>query len=102
MGILLQGSFRMISFGKRFLALPKDNVSTRILNLLKGFDKVDPLKVTVDAHLTKDLKLDSLDVTEVLMHVEEEFRVQIPDKVSDEVTSVKQIIEYISTRPDAI
>ena len=92
----------MFRIAKRFLALPKEDVSTRILNLLKGFDKVDPLKVSATAHLTKDLKLDSLDVTEVLMHVEEEFRVQIPDQVSDEVTSVSQIIDYIATRPDAI
>lgn len=92
----------MFRTAKRFLALPKEDVSTRILNLLKGFEKVDPNKVTADSHLTKDLKLDSLDITEVLMHVEEEFRVQIPDQVSDDVTSVKQIIDYISTRPDSV
>ncbi len=92
----------MFSLAKRFLSLPKEDINTRILSLLKGFDKVDPTSVKADAHLTKDLKLDSLDVTEVLMHVEEEFRVQIPENVADDVVSVQNIIDYISSRPDAI
>jgi NADH dehydrogenase (ubiquinone) 1 alpha/beta subcomplex 1 len=55
------------------VALSLKDVEDRILDVLKKFDKVDPSKVHVDAHLVNDLGLDSLDVVEVVMAFEDEF-----------------------------
>ncbi|KAL6217694.1 hypothetical protein ACLB2K_010911 [Fragaria x ananassa] len=44
-----------------------------------NFQKVDPSKVTPDAHFQKDLGLDSLDAVEIVMALEEEFGFEIPD-----------------------
>ncbi|KAI8393258.1 acyl carrier protein-like protein [Radiomyces spectabilis] len=81
--------------------LSESDIQTRVLNILKGFDKVDQSKVAVDAHFVNDLGLDSLDTVEVVMAIEEEFSVEIPDKEADEIKSAKQAVDYISKRPDA-
>ncbi|EIE87514.1 hypothetical protein G6F46_000559 [Rhizopus delemar] len=78
-----------------------ETVESRTLNILKGFDKVNPEKVTPQANFIKDLGLDSLDTVEVVMAIEEEFSVEIPDNDADAIQSVQQAVEYISKREDA-
>ncbi|KAI5794918.1 putative acyl carrier protein [Pyronema domesticum] len=83
-------------------SLSKDEVEGRIKDLLKGFDKVqDQSKVTGTSHFTNDLGLDSLDTVEVVMAIEEEFSIEIPDKEADNIHSVDQAVNYIIAQPDA-
>ncbi|KAL2751835.1 hypothetical protein ACRALDRAFT_1073150 [Sodiomyces alcalophilus JCM 7366] len=90
---------RMYSAGG---ALNKEEVETRITTLLQGFDKVnDPKNITPTAHFANDLGLDSLDAVEVVMAIEEEFSIEIPDKDADAIHSVAQAVEYILNQPDA-
>ncbi|KAI7851083.1 acyl carrier protein-like protein [Circinella umbellata] len=77
------------------------SVESRVLDILRGFDKIDESKVSLDAHFVNDLGLDSLDTVEVIMAVEEEFSVEITDKDADDIKTAKQAIEYISKRADA-
>ncbi|KAF2799919.1 acyl carrier protein [Melanomma pulvis-pyrius CBS 109.77] len=82
--------------------LSKDEVQGRIMDLLKNFDKVqDTSKLTGDSHFHNDLGLDSLDTVEVVMAIEEEFSIEIPDKEADAIHSVKQAVDYILAQPDA-
>ncbi|KAI5206636.1 acyl carrier protein [Aureobasidium subglaciale] len=76
--------------------LSKDEVQGRILDLLKNFDKL-----SAQSHFTNDLGLDSLDTVEVVMAIEEEFSIEIPDKEADAIHSVNQAVEYILSQPDA-
>ncbi|KAG0940765.1 hypothetical protein G6F57_014511 [Rhizopus arrhizus] len=85
----------------RMYGSSSESVESRIVNILKGFDKVDPNKVTPQSNFIKDLGLDSLDTVEVVMAIEEEFSVEIPDKEADAIQSVQQAVEYISKREDA-
>ena len=48
-----------------------------------------------------DLGLDSLDTVEVVMAIEDEFSIEIPDKEADDIRTVSQAIDYISSRSDA-
>nr|CAG8616510.1 11943_t:CDS:2 [Entrophospora candida] len=82
-------------------SLTRENIEARILDILKAFDKVDPSKVTTQAHFADDLGLDSLDTVEVVMNIEEDFSIEIPDKEADEIRSVKDAVDYISKRDDA-
>ncbi|RUS33278.1 acyl carrier protein-like protein [Jimgerdemannia flammicorona] len=82
-------------------SLSRSDIESRVLDILKGFDKVDPAKVSLNAHFSNDLGLDSLDTVEVVMAIEEEFSVEIPDKDADEIKSAVQAVEYISKREDA-
>ncbi|PVG03391.1 putative ACP1-mitochondrial acyl-carrier protein [Serendipita vermifera] len=81
--------------------LSKEEVEARVLDVFKGFEKVDPSKLTTTARFKEDLALDSLDSVEVVMAVEEEFSIEIPDAEADEITTVKQAIDYILESPEA-
>ncbi|KAF2115486.1 acyl carrier protein-like protein [Lophiotrema nucula] len=81
--------------------LSQDEVQGRIMDLLKNFDKVqDTSKLNGESHFHNDLGLDSLDTVEVVMAIEEEFSIEIPDKEADAIHSVKQAVDYILAQPD--
>ena len=69
---------------------------------MKNFDKIqDVSKLNPQSHFHNDLGLDSLDAVEVVMAIEEEFSLEIPDKEADAIHSVKQAVDYILAQPDA-
>ena len=57
---------------------------------------VEPEKVTEEASFIDDLGADSLDIVELVMAVEEEFNVEIPDDAAEKITTVKDAIDYIN------
>ncbi|KAF8198927.1 acyl carrier protein-like protein [Pholiota molesta] len=81
--------------------LSHEAITSRVLETLKGYEKIDPAKLNVNAHFEKDLGLDSLDAVEVMMTVEEEFSIEIPDAEADEIQTVQQAIDYIAKTPEA-
>ncbi|KAK9749118.1 hypothetical protein RND81_02G103400 [Saponaria officinalis] len=79
--------------------LTKDQVTERIVSVIKDFPKIDPSKVTPDVHFQRDLGLDSLDNVELVMAIEEEFKLEIPDLEADKIDSCKLAIEYVYNHP---
>ncbi|KAK4922996.1 mitochondrial acyl carrier protein [Elasticomyces elasticus] len=95
-------SFNAVRCYSPHAGLGEDEVQGRILDLLKNFDKVsDASKLSPSSHFTNDLGLDSLDTVEVVMAIEEEFSIEIPDKEADAIHSVDQAVKYILSQPDA-
>ncbi|KAL7543774.1 hypothetical protein ACHAXR_013087 [Thalassiosira sp. AJA248-18] len=86
-------------FGSTFL--PPGEVQERILTVIKNFDKVDPSKVQATSKFGDDLGLDSLDAVEIVMAIEDEFAVEIPDAEADRIGSVGDAVEYIAAHPMA-
>lgn len=76
-------------------------VTDRIVSVVKNFDQVDPSKVTPETKFGDDLGLDSLDIVEVVMAIEDEFAIEIPDQEADKIASIADAIEYISSHPMA-
>lgn len=68
---------------------------------MKNFDKCDPAKVKGDSKFADDLGLDSLDAVEVVMAIEDEFAIEIPDAEADRIASVADAVEYIAAHPMA-
>jgi acyl carrier protein len=56
---------------------------------------VTPEQVTPEASFIEDLGADSLDTVELVMALEEEFDVQIPDDEAEKITTVQQAVDYI-------
>ncbi|KAG8706775.1 hypothetical protein FRC12_020301 [Ceratobasidium sp. 428] len=81
--------------------LSKADIQTRVLDVLKTFEKVDGAKLTPAASFTDDLGLDSLDAVEAVMAIEEEFSIEIPDAEADEIKTVQEAIDYIAKTPEA-
>ncbi len=56
---------------------------------------VDPETVNYDSVVTDDLGADSLDVVDLIMSFEDEFGVEIPDEVVENIRTVSDIVKYI-------
>ncbi len=65
--------------------------------LAEQFDE-DEEKITTDTVLTDDLGADSLDLADVLMAIEDEFEVEIPDEDIENIKTVGDIVDYIEAR----
>ncbi|WP_077533230.1 acyl carrier protein [Massiliimalia massiliensis] len=61
---------------------------------------VDAEKVTMEASITDDLGADSLDVVDLVMSLEEEFDVEIPDEEVENIKTVGDIVKYIEDHQD--
>lgn len=56
---------------------------------------VDAAEVTPEASFVEDLGADSLDTVELVMALEEEFGIEIPDEEAEKIVTVKDAIEHI-------
>ncbi|KAJ1400360.1 Phosphopantetheine binding ACP domain [Sesbania bispinosa] len=72
-----------------------DLILDRVISLVKKYDKIDATKVTETADFQKDLSLDSLDRVELIMALEEEFSIEIPDEKADKLTCCADVAKYI-------
>ncbi|GHV46568.1 acyl carrier protein [Clostridia bacterium] len=57
---------------------------------------IDEDKVKEDSNLIDDLGADSLDVVDLIMSLEEEFEIEIPDEDVEKIKTVENIVKYIS------
>ena len=57
--------------------------------------------VTMEATLAEDLGADSLDVVDLLMSIEDEFEVEIPDEEVENIKTVGALVEYIEGHTNA-
>ena len=56
---------------------------------------VEADQVTMEASFAEDLDADSLDLVELVMALEEEFDVEIPDEEAEKISKVQDAIDYI-------
>ncbi len=56
---------------------------------------VEPGEVTPEASFIDDLGADSLDIVELIMDIEDEFDLEIPDEEAENISTVKQAVDYI-------
>ena len=56
---------------------------------------VDEDTITEDSSFVDDLNADSLDIVELVMAMEQEFDIEIPDDVAEKVATVKDAVEYV-------
>jgi len=59
---------------------------------------VDEKQVAAEASFMDDLGADSLDTVELVMALEEEFDIEIPDEEAEKIASVQNAIDYIKSR----
>jgi acyl carrier protein len=59
---------------------------------------VDADTVTPQANFANDLGADSLDTVELVMALEEEFDIEIPDEAAEKITTVQEAVDYINNK----
>lgn len=75
--------------------MKKDNISNRVKHIVAKYLGVEEEKVKESSDLADDLGADSLDTVELILQIEEEFAVEIPDEVGENIKTVKDIINYL-------
>jgi acyl carrier protein len=63
--------------------------------------EVEADQVTPEANFANDLGADSLDTVELVMALEEEFDIEIPDEVAEKIDTVGKAVEHISSEIEA-
>ncbi len=63
--------------------------------LAEQLDIENAESITLDSLLVEDLGADSLDSIDIVMSVEDEFKLEVPDEVNEAMTSVADIVNYI-------
>ena len=58
---------------------------------------VDEEKVTMEANITDDLGADSLDIVDLVMYLEEEFDVEVPDEEVENIKTVGDIVKFLES-----
>ncbi|MHC5938419.1 acyl carrier protein [Nostoc sp.] len=61
----------------------------------------DPDKITPQSKFMDDLGADSLDTVELVMALEEEFDIEIPDEAAEQIISVQDAVDYINNKVTA-
>ena len=71
------------------------SVQERVIDIVAGQLGVDKEKVTPETSFVNDLGADSLDTVELVMELEEEFDITIPDDAAEKIQTVGQAVQYI-------
>jgi acyl carrier protein len=75
-------------------------ISDRVKKIIVDQLGVEEDLVTPEASFVDDLGADSLDTVELVMALEEEFGLEIPDEEAEKITRVKEAIAYIEKNAD--
>ena len=71
------------------------DVTTKVKAIIVDKLGVDESEVTNDASFTNDLGADSLDTVELIMELEKEFDIQIPDDEAEGIATVGDAIKFV-------
>ena len=77
--------------------MPSPELVERLKKIVAEQLGVDESKLVPTARFTDDLNADSLDLVEMIMSLEEEFGVEIPDEDAEKILSVQNAIDYIDS-----
>ena len=78
--------------------MDRNEVSSRLNDVLVSELGLDADKIKDDAHFEEDLDVDSLGVVELLMALEDEFDIKIPDEEAESIMTVGQAIDLVNNK----
>lgn len=74
------------------------SIPTKIKDIIVEQLGVDPEKVKAEASFIDDLGADSLDIVELVMAMEEEFDLEIPDEDAEKLKTVNDVVTYLASK----
>ena len=75
--------------------MDRAQIIEKLFEIVCEFLELDPEDVSLDSDIREDFDADSLDMVDLIMDVEDEFGVEVPDEVLDKLVTVKDVIDYI-------
>lgn len=74
------------------------SIEERVKNIIVEQLRVEPEQVKPEAQFVNDLGADSLDTVELIMALEEEFDIEIPDEQAEKIKTVGEALEHIKSK----
>ena len=75
--------------------MAEKSIEQRVKDIIVEQLGVKPDQVTPEAKFIEDLGADSLDTVELIMALEEEFGIEVPDEQAEKLTTVGDVVKYI-------
>ena len=72
-----------------------DEITARLKEIVMDRLDVEEDQIKPEASFVEDLGADSLDIVELIMGIEEEFDIEIPDEDAEKLTNVGEAMDYI-------
>jgi acyl carrier protein len=76
--------------------MPSEELVEKLKKIVAEQLSVDESKIVPSARFSEDLNADSLDLVEMIMSLEEEFGVEIPDEEAEKLLTVQDALDYIA------
>lgn len=78
--------------------MSQDEIFEKVKNIVSDQLEVETEQVKPESNFANDLNADSLDTVELVMALEEEFDIEIPDEAAEGITTVQDAVNYISSQ----
>jgi acyl carrier protein len=72
----------------------------KVREIVSNILGVDLEEITMESSFMDDLGADSLDVVELIMDLQDEFSLEIPDEEAEKIQTVSDVVEYIKEHTD--
>lgn len=77
------------------------DIAEKVKEIVSDKLDVDPADIQEDKDFVEDLKADSLAIVEVVLALEEQFEIEIPDEDTEKIKTVADAIEYIKANANS-
>ena len=72
-----------------------EEIQAKIIQIISEQLGKDVSEIKMSSHFIEDLDADSLDTVELVMALEEEFDIDIPDEAAEKITTVESAVDFI-------
>lgn len=73
----------------------EEEIFEKVKKIIEEGLETESEKITMDATFTDDLGADSLDIVELIMSIEDEFGIEVPDNAAEKISTVGDVVKYI-------
>ena len=81
--------------------MDREEILSKIQEITADRLGVEESDVTPEASFREDLEADSLDLVELIMELEEQFGMEIPDEEAEKITTVEEAVDYVQEQQPA-